>query len=341
MPAVHATEYLKNPAAHPPAAVVVLHGAERHLQRQAFEAVRHAVLGEDGDDEMSSTRFSGSDLELKTVADELRTVSMWGDKRLVAVEDADDFVSAYRLGLENYLKSPAKKSVLVLLVKKWPKTTRLAKDVAKSQLAIDCAELKGAALIRWLADVVETEFAKQISRDACALIVEMAGTELGLLSQEVSKLAAYVGDRDRISPDDVRAVVGGWTTQTTFQMIDALIDGQLDRALVLLDELLRSGESPYRILGGITFSFRKIAIATDATAHGTQLYAALAEAGIFRNRINAHESYLRRIGYREASATYKRLLRTDGDLKGGARVSDRLALERLLVQLSGRLRQAR
>lgn len=339
MPAIHATDYLKDPAANPPAAMTVLYGAERHLKREVFEALRKSVLGSEDDDDISLTRFSGNDVELKTVADELRTVSMWGDTRLVAVDDDDDaFVKKFRSGLESYLKSPAKKSVLVLLVKSWAKTTRLAKDVAKSGLAIECAELKGAALFRWLADACETEFGKQISRDACALVVEMAGAELGLLNQELAKLAAYVGDRPRIAPDDVRAVVGGWTTQTAFQMIDALVDGRLDRSLTLLDELLRAGESPHRILGAITFSFRKIAVATDAAAHGTKLGAALVETGIFRNRVGNSENYLRRIGYREATATYKRLLKTDGELKGGARVSERVALERLLVQLSGRLR---
>ena len=90
MPSIHATDYLKDPTAHPPAAVTVLYGAERHLKRQVFEVLQKHVLGEEEDDDVSLTRFPGNELELKTVADELRTVSMWGDTRLVAVDDDDD-----------------------------------------------------------------------------------------------------------------------------------------------------------------------------------------------------------------------------------------------------------
>lgn len=335
MPALHATVYLKDVAAHSVGAMAILLGAELHLKQQSLDAIRGSVLGEDEEDDLSLVRFAGKDVDFKTVADELRTVSMWGDLRLIVVDDADEFVSKNRPHLETYLKSPAKKSVLVLLVKSWPKTTKLAKAAVKSCLVLECAELKGGALTQWMMETCRDQYQKKISRDAAALVVTMAGNNLGLLSQEVSKLVAYVGDRERVTPDDVRAVVGGWTTETAFAMIDAVVAGQLDRSLSLLNDLLRSGESPHRILGAISFSFRKLAVATEAARQGTGLSVALAQAGIFRNRVNDAERHLRRIGRQDAEKIYRHLLEADTELKGGARVSERVSLEKLLVRLIG------
>ena len=133
---MHAVAFLKAKTLPNIGPIAVLTGDERHLKRAAFERLAKDVLG--GDEEsLGLTRFPGDDAELKSVCDELLTVSMWGDRRLVMVDGADKFVSQYRDGLEKYLGHPAKKSVLVLDVKSWPKTTRLAKLVAKIGLDVE------------------------------------------------------------------------------------------------------------------------------------------------------------------------------------------------------------
>ena len=148
---MHAVAFLKAKSFPAVGPIAVLVGEERHLKRAVFERLVQEVL--DGDEEsLGLTRFPGEEAELKTVCDELLTVSMWGDRRLVIVDGADRFVSQYRDGLEKYLTHPAKKSVLVLDVKSWPKTTRLAKAVVKIGLEIECSPLSGAELLRWLTD---------------------------------------------------------------------------------------------------------------------------------------------------------------------------------------------
>src|SRR5690606_29196770 len=106
------------------------------------------------------------DIELKTIRDELLTVSMFAPKRVIVVEDADEFVSRHRAGLEEYLEHPARQSVLILDVKSWPKNTRLAKRLPDCGIDVDCGELQGAKLNDWLATELREEYGKQLSRDA-------------------------------------------------------------------------------------------------------------------------------------------------------------------------------
>ena len=108
-------------------------------------------------------------------------------------------------------------------------------------------------MIKWLVELCRDEHNKQLGRDAASLMVELAGSELGLLSQEVEKLVAYVGDRTKIEIDDVESLVEV-LAETTWVLVNAVRDGDLPNALVNLDKLLNSGEMPERILGESTSS---------------------------------------------------------------------------------------
>lgn len=328
---MHATELSKKKPDDWPG-VIALIGDERALKSAAIETILKDVLPDPDD---APCRFAGRDAEMKAVRDELRTVSMWGDKRVVIIEDGDDFVSENRKAVEQYAEFPAKKSLLILDVKSMPKNTRLYKIITKSGLTVECSELKGAALSKWVQETAQSQYEKKIGRDAVTLMIELVGSNLGLLGQELSKLASYVGDLPEIDIEAVRRLVGGWKAETTWAMTNAVRDGKLHDALGFLDKLLGSGESPYRIVGGVSYVFRKLATATEFARQGLNLNAALRKAGVFPNDVDASGKYLRRIGRPKAEKINSWLLDADTSLKGGSRISERTQVEMLLVKLSG------
>lgn len=334
----HVTEFLLNPGQHEFGPVVVLHGDDRYMKQEAIKAIEPLVLGEEED--ASVTRFDGKRLEKElapsTLFDELKTVSMWGDKRLVIVDEGEKYVSAFRGKLEKYLETPAKGSLLILDVKSWSKSTRLAKLVAKIGLDLECKELKGGALAKWISDTASQLHQKQISRDAAMLLVELVGTHCGQIHQELEKLSTFVGEQPRISPDDIRAVVGGWKAETTWAMTGAIRDGNMSDALKYLDQLLVAGEAPQKILGGVTFVWRKYFKATQLAVQGVPLKQALKDAGVFPRDVDLSDRYLRRLSRQKAEKISHWLLEADLNMKGNSRLAPRLEMERLLFRLSGK-----
>ena len=331
---MHATEFLSAKSPTLPTSVLVMFGSERYFRQE----ILHRSPGASGDDaKLSLTRLVGDKAEIRDVMAELKTVSMFGDQRIVMIEDADEFVSKNRAVLEKYVTQPAKGSMLILDVKSWPKNTKLFKLVEQHAMALECAELTGAALQKWLQKLAKDQYGKQLDRESAALIIALAGDGLNLLEQEVAKLAALVGDVDTITREDVPKVVGGWRTETTWVMLDAVRDGHPGHAIEALDKLLKSGEAPQKILGGVTFVFRKFAEATERARTGTPLREAIAAAGVFSNAIGQAEAYLRRIGFERASRILQLLVEADSEMKGGSRVDPALLLERLFVRLAGDL----
>ena len=260
--ALHAVEYLAQAEKHPPRPVCVVFGDEAFLRRQSLRKLREAVLGGDEAD-FSLTAFEGRTAELRDVLEELATVAMFGGRRLVVVEEADEFISRYRAELEDYVARPSPTGVLVLEATSWPSNTRLYKAVAAEGLAIDCTVPAAAQLARWLGGWAKQTHAVELPLPAAEMMVETIGAELGLIDQELAKMAP-MAEKGKISEELVGRMVGGWRTRTAWEMLDAALDGKVAEAMQQLDRLLLSGENPVGLLAQISASLRRFA-AADAT----------------------------------------------------------------------------
>ena len=332
---MHAIEFLEAPGESKIGPIVVVYGKDRFFKHEVVHQLIPLVLGADHD-ELSVSRLSGDKLELKTVVDSLLTVSMWSPKQIVIVEDADEFVSNNREGLENYLDRPAKKSILILDVTTFASNTRLAKKTASIGLSVECNPLKEPAVVGWVSKNCQRRHGKKIDRQAAQLMVELLGVDLGSIDQELAKLSAYVGNAPSIDAGAVERLVGGWKMETTWKMLDAVRDGNVGVAIELLDKLLTAGEHPLKLFGGINFVFRPIAKATELSRQGTQLNEALAQAGTKPFVIAPTAAYLKRITRRRAEQIYDWLLEADIGTKGASPLPEQIQAELLLLKLAGK-----
>jgi len=336
---LHALDYLAQPEKHPPLPVCAVYGDEAFLRRQAILKLREAVLGgEEGD--FSFTAVEGRKAEWRDVHEDLSTVAMFGGgRRLVLVEEADDFVSRYRGELEDYTAKPSRAGVLALDLTTFPATTRLYKSVVAEGLAIDCSTPAPAKLCKWLVEWAKNFHRTDLPQAAAETLVEIIGPELGLLDQEIAKLAQIAGS-EHITSEMVTKYVGGWRAKTTWEMLDAALDGKVRDAMQQLDRLLSSGEQPVGILGQISASLRRFAAATrlillaETGGRRIALPQALERAGIKSFVLQKAERQLRRIGRGRGSKIYEWLLEADLDLKGDSAMPPRLILERLIVRLA-------
>ncbi len=338
--ALHAIDYLADPAAHPPQSVCVASGDEAFLKRRTLLEIRRAVLGS-SEGEFSLATFEGKTALLRDIQEELSTLAMFGGgRRLVLVEEADDFVTRYRAELEDYVAKPVSTGVLVLDVKSFPSNTRLYKAVAATGMLVDCGAPAAAAVTRWVRSWAKQAHGIQLEVAAADALVEAVGPELGLLDQELAKLALTVEAGGKISVTTVTEMVGGWRARTTWEMLDAALDGKAPEAMLQLDRLFAAGENPIALLGQISATLRRLAAAmqlirsAEATGRRMPLRAALEQAGVKTFVLDKVERQLRRLGRKRAEQLYGWLLQADLDLKGGSSLPPRTVLERLVVQVA-------
>jgi len=339
---LHAIDYLAQPGKHAPKPVCAVFGDDSFLRRQAILCLRAAVLGTDESDFSFST-FDGRTALFRDVHEELSTVAMFGGgKRLALVEGADEFVSRHRQQLEDYVAKPARSGVLILDIETFPSNTRLYKAIGAAGLLIDGSAPPAAKLVRWLADWAQATHHVQLSQAAAEMVVDLIGPEMGLLNQELAKLALMAGSDKKITPELVSRTVGGWRTKTIWEMLDAALDGKTAAAMAQLDRLLASGEQPVGLLGQISASLRRFAAATrlvlraEASGRRITLRDALERAGVRSFVLQKSEQQLKLIGRQRGARLYGWLLQADLDLKGDSAMPPRLILERLIIRLSAR-----
>jgi len=336
---IPAVDFLAEPQQHPPKAVCALFGDEAFLHRQSLLCIRAAIFREEEGD-FSLTTFDGSGTELRDVLDELGTVAMFGGRRLVIVEEADPFVTRYRAELESYVARPASTGVLVLSLKSFPANTRLYKAVASNGLLIDCSAPPAARLARWLSAWAKKTHQVQLPQAAAEMLIEMIGPELGLLDQELAKLAVIAGERKKLTPEMIGQSVGGWRARTTWEMLDTALDGDVAGAMTQLDRLLAAGENPIGLLAQISATLRRFAAATrlilqaESCGRPVAIRPALQQAGVRPFVLEKSERRLRRLGRHRGNHLYRRLLAADLDLKGASAAPPRAVLEGLIVRLA-------
>ncbi len=345
--AISALDFLAHRDQNAVANVCAVFGDDAYLKSQVLAALRRALLcGDDG--EFPLTTFAGKEAQLREVRDALASVSLFGDgRRLVVVEEADPFVTQYRAELEDYVARPAKGGVLVLEVKTWPGNTRLAKAVAAAGLTIECKPPAERQLKTWLAQRAKADHHVRLDSAAADALLELLPPELGILVQEVAKLALLAGDDRVIDVKLVRENVGGWRVRATWDLVDAAADGRAADALAQLDRLISSGEKPHGLLPQIASSLRRFATAMEliesAEAQRQRLppRSALAQAGVLPFKLGDAERQLRQIGRVRTKQLTRWLLAADLAIKGhnSSDNAARIELERLIARLSARSRE--
>ena len=346
-------KFLTTPKKHPTGPLCAITGDDAFLRHEARMALVHSFdENNPSDDDLPSWQsFDGRVAEIAEIMDALRERSLFGaERRIVVVEEADPFVKRYRDRLEQYLEKTIADAVLILEVKTWPANTRLAKAVAQSGLTIRCqVPQQGRELTEftkqlkdWLIHVAKSEHEANLKRAAVDLLLEQLPTEVGVLCQEVAKLALLTEKNGAIEADLVRKHVGNWRTRKTWDMIDAAAEGRAADALGQLDRLLAAGEEPHALLPQMASTFRRFAAAARAFEHAEQLRrpislrAALQQSGMPPFKLAAAEGQLKQIGRPRAKQLYQWLLAADLQLKGYNSTKERArrVLETLIVRLS-------
>jgi DNA polymerase-3 subunit delta len=315
----------------------VLHGDEPFLKRQVLVLLRRQVLGPD-DSGFAFTTFPGDKATWAAVNDELATLPFLSARRLVVVENADPFVSRERARLEKLVAEMGERAgtgVLVLDVQTWAGNTRLAKLVPDAS-AIACKTPPAAQLAEWCVGWCSTQYGKQLAPAAARHLLDLIGPEMGLLDQELNKLAVYVGSAPRVEARDVDKLVGHSREENAWRIFDLIGEGKAGEALTFLGRLFDQGEDPVRLLGAFSLQLRRLAQAGRLCARGESLGAALDRVGVpnFPAARRGAEQQMRHLGRRRLDLLYDWLLQTDLGLKGASQLPPRTLLERLVVRLA-------
>lgn len=324
--------FLDKPPKAVPQPIYALTGDEDFLKRLVRDRLQELLL-DGADPAFAVSSYPGDQADWKLVRNELDTLPFLSPRRVVVIEPADPFVTKFRPALEKYVAAPASRGTLVLVVRTWPKTTRLAK-LLPEEATIECKAPPTARLPGWCVAWAKKQYGKALQQSAAQLLVDLVGPQMGLLDQELAKLAAYVGEAKAVTEADVDRLVGRSRAAETFKIFDAIGQGRAAEALAILARLFEQGEEPLQILGAFSWQLRRLSQVSRLHRQGLSVAAAMERAGVQPWARQGTERQLQHLGWRRLEKLYDWLIESDLGMKGNSQLPPRLLLERLIVRLA-------
>lgn len=335
---VHAFDYLaQNETRELPLFVVAI-GPDDFLRR---ESIQHALkLG--GLDAMSITRFDGEDAQWRDVHDELSTQSLFdqGGPKAAYVRKADSFVSKNREALERWVEQAELGTTLLLDMQTLPSNQRLYKLAQNKGFLVATAEAKGSEFTSWIARWGAARHNVQLTVAQAGVLADRVGYVCGLIDCELAKLGLFSDAKGKVSDVRVDELVGGWRTQTVWNISSAIADGKIAEAIDGVDKLIMAGQTVVGIAAQLSWSLRRYGVAAawfnQQKGYGVQgvtLPDALSRAG-FRYEHAKEEKRLKTIGWNRAKELLTWLVELEKELKGNHSQEDlaRLALENFIFR---------
>jgi DNA polymerase III subunit delta len=210
-------------------------GEDDYQKDDAVRQLAGAALDPAARDFNLDTRRA-AELDAETLGVLLSTPPMMAERRVVVLRDANALRKDARKALDEYLKSP---SADLLLIMTAAAGTKPDTALSASATALEFDFLTGDRIPKWIAHHATSELGLRISESAVELLQAAVGSDLHQLSGELDKLASYVQGRDEeIGEDAVAAIVGVRRGETQTDLLDAVADRNVSRALELIPHVL-------------------------------------------------------------------------------------------------------
>lgn len=233
---------------------------EDTFRRKSYEDKLRKKTVEETAQIMNVSVFNDVKTSAGQVIEAAETFPFLCDKRFILVKDCGFLSEGKKIEsdlLAEYVANMSDTACILFSEEKADKRLKLYKAIDK---AGSCEEIKPfdeKALI----DMIVNKLAKngiKITRPLCAYMVRNSGENVELLSADTDKLIAYLDGKDKVSTEDIDVICSKTSEVKIFDMVNAMIAGNSERALEIYRNLLNLNESPFMVLSLISRQFRII-----------------------------------------------------------------------------------
>jgi DNA polymerase III subunit delta len=191
--------------------------------------------------------------------------------------------------------------------------------------------MRGTRLSQWIQSRVDRH-SSSISRQGISILIELIGSDLFTMTNEIDKLVSFTAGR-MIEEKDVRAVVAAAREEDIFALVDSIMDWNSASGEQILQGLLQNGVAPAQILVLLARQVQMLVQFKELKSQKRPLAEIQGKLGIFSGFIWEKISRrAERYTVTRLREIYQNLLQTDLDIKTGRFDAD-LALNLLVADL--------
>jgi DNA polymerase-3 subunit delta len=273
-----------------------------------------------------------SQVDADRLASILATPPMMASWRVVLLREVEALATSPRArdALLACAQKPPPDLALILVATVPEKSkAKFYKDLEGAAQSYHFAPVSPNDVPHWVVERARDHAGVEFDEDAARALAAAVGSELGVLSQEIEKLATLVGDGRRVTRADVEAAGIRLPKQDRWQWFDLVGDRRFREALTGLEHLLAQNESGVGLAAGLGTHLLRLALG----AHGGQ--------GALEASLEPYQRWLgkrlmpqaRKWSPEELDRAILDLLRVDRLLKASAASDEALLEEWLLTRM--------
>ena len=235
--------------------IYVLYGLEKFL----IEAEVEKIIKTNNIDQFSISKYSAKQTNLDDVFFDVDSMSLFGNKRVIIVDDAYFFTGEKASDdkaldkIERFLTSFATNNIVIFIINsekmdERKKITKLVKKVGQVK------EFNAKTDANLMINSLLSEY--KISAANINLIKKRINNKLEVVNNEIEKLIIYKGSEKEIAEEDIYNVISEYPNIDFFEFIDDIINKKIPEALKTYQELLKLKEEPIKIIVTLANQFR-------------------------------------------------------------------------------------
>ncbi|MCK4224258.1 MAG: DNA polymerase III subunit delta [candidate division Zixibacteria bacterium] len=305
-----------------------LTGEEDFLKEEAWKKIVSILVP----DELKSFNLDllyGAEISADQIINKASTSPVNAKRRVVVVFDLDKLSVFSKDVLLSFLPKFPDSVCLILLSPKITSPAKFHKALEKLATTVEFPRLWESQTSAWITNRIKEE-GKKIERGAVFILQNLVGNNLADLVTEINKLVTYIGERDTIASSDVESVAGLSRTHTIFQLIDSIGEKDTKGSLLILRNLVSSGEKPGGIIFWLTQHLEKLIQTKEfPSGSGVSLASFLKTKPFLASKYQKHAP---NFSLEELEKGLIILYQTDVDLKSNL-MPDKMLLELLVYNL--------
>ena len=320
------------------APVYVVCGEEPLLVDEVLDVLRAAAVEQDYAERQSHVAERGFDWE--ALGSGMQNMSLFAQRRLIELRlptgKPGDKGGKFLTGLTAH---PADDTVFVIILpglESRSRKTKWAQTLAKEAVWLDLRAPDHAELPDWIAGRLQRANLRA-EPDAIEFLASQVEGNLLAAKQEIDQLT-LLAENGQVTLETVRASVANGARYDVFQLSEAALAGDVNRATRILSGLEREGVAAPLVLWSLAREISTVADVVFLLAGGAPAAKAMADAGVWRNRQQAIGRATRQRSPAAARALLRRAARADRIVKGKVPGQPWNALLELTLSLAGHYR---
>lgn len=313
--------------------VFYLHGDDDFRKEEVVRALIETHL-DPATRDFNYDPLRGTEVDAETVASVLGTPPMMAEWRVVVIREVEGLAGSSRardILLQFVSKPPPGLALILSCTVPQGSKAKFYRELTKAEHALEFQPITQADVPGWLMGRASEQHGLELDVEAAQALGSAIGTNLGVLTQEMEKLAEFVGDRGRIALEDVEAAGTRLPSQDRWRWFDLVGERKFDEALATLGVLMGQGENGVGLVIGLTTQLLRLGVVAEKGASALEALLPPHQRWLAR-RLG---SQARRWSADEVDRALEGLLRVDRLLKSSP-LSDEHLLEEWLLGLMAR-----